>query len=316
MPRSVNYDDAPPDISKMGYLVDRYGNPVLSGDGTPVRAGTKSEIKPDVNVPVDMNSGVSRRDAGREVNMGAGMGRRDAGREVDMNAGVGQRDAGREIDMNAGMGRRDADRSVDMNAGMGRRYAGDSEITPNAMGVPDTEVYKRSERDDFQNVPARATVAKPAPPIVTKEQLAASGLSLRDYLNKQKNLTSREGTKNPPPGSSNAPSRVLMPNIQGQPGGSIPSSGAVKFKGKDGKPYVARSLVNQGRGVDLYGDSLASLLKKNPNKKSFFEANDERIQGLKRGGTVKKMASGGSVSSASSRADGIAQRGKTKGKMC
>jgi len=38
--------------------------------------------------------------------------------------------------------------------------------------------------------------------------------------------------------------------------------------------------------------------------------------GMKRGGKVKKMASGGSVkSSASRRADGIAQRGKTKGKF-
>jgi len=39
----------------------------------------------------------------------------------------------------------------------------------------------------------------------------------------------------------------------------------------------------------------------------------------KRGGKVKKMASGGmtsKVSSASNRADGIAQRGKTKGRMC
>ena len=35
----------------------------------------------------------------------------------------------------------------------------------------------------------------------------------------------------------------------------------------------------------------------------------------KRGGAVKKMASGGSVS-ASRRGDGIAQRGKTRGRMC
>ena len=35
--------------------------------------------------------------------------------------------------------------------------------------------------------------------------------------------------------------------------------------------------------------------------------------GYKRGGAVKKMASGGS---ASSRADGIATKGKTRGKMC
>jgi hypothetical protein len=38
--------------------------------------------------------------------------------------------------------------------------------------------------------------------------------------------------------------------------------------------------------------------------------------GMKKGGAVKKMASGGSVSSASKRADGIAQRGKTKGRIC
>lgn len=38
--------------------------------------------------------------------------------------------------------------------------------------------------------------------------------------------------------------------------------------------------------------------------------------GMKKGGAVKKMASGGKVSSASKRADGIAQRGKTRGKIC
>jgi len=36
-------------------------------------------------------------------------------------------------------------------------------------------------------------------------------------------------------------------------------------------------------------------------------------QFMKKGGAVKKMASGGS---ASKRGDGIAQRGKTKGRMC
>ena len=35
-----------------------------------------------------------------------------------------------------------------------------------------------------------------------------------------------------------------------------------------------------------------------------------------KGGMIKKYAKGGSVSSASSRGDGIAQRGKTKGRMC
>jgi hypothetical protein len=37
--------------------------------------------------------------------------------------------------------------------------------------------------------------------------------------------------------------------------------------------------------------------------------------GMKKGGKVKKMAKGGSVGSASKRADGIASRGKTRGRM-
>jgi hypothetical protein len=44
------------------------------------------------------------------------------------------------------------------------------------------------------------------------------------------------------------------------------------------------------------------------------EEMDELTREIKRGS--KNMKSGGSVSSASSRADGIAQRGKTRGKMC
>jgi len=41
----------------------------------------------------------------------------------------------------------------------------------------------------------------------------------------------------------------------------------------------------------------------------------DKMKGRKAGGSIK-MASGGKVSSASSRADGIAQRGKTRGKIC
>jgi len=40
------------------------------------------------------------------------------------------------------------------------------------------------------------------------------------------------------------------------------------------------------------------------------------VFGMKKGGETKKMASGGMTSSASKRADGIAVKGKTRGKMC
>ena len=48
------------------------------------------------------------------------------------------------------------------------------------------------------------------------------------------------------------------------------------------------------------------------------EEEDKKPIGMKKGGAVrktKKYSSGGSVSSASKRGDGCAQRGKTKGKM-
>jgi hypothetical protein len=40
-----------------------------------------------------------------------------------------------------------------------------------------------------------------------------------------------------------------------------------------------------------------------------------KSEGMKHGGDVKKYAKGGSVSSASRRADGIAKKGKTRCKM-
>lgn len=64
--------------------------------------------------------------------------------------------------------------------------------------------------------------------------------------------------------------------------------------------------------VDQYRD-----FKKNPEAKTFPVADRKKIKeveiiGARKGGYVKKMAKGGS---ASSRADGCAKRGKTRGKM-
>jgi hypothetical protein len=64
----------------------------------------------------------------------------------------------------------------------------------------------------------------------------------------------------------------------------------------------------------------------NPKKREDGKANEaydrlmkltrKKDDGMKRGGSVQKYASGGSVSSESRRADGIASKGKTRGKIC
>lgn len=53
--------------------------------------------------------------------------------------------------------------------------------------------------------------------------------------------------------------------------------------------------------------------KKDGTEMTAVEAAVAEKPAMRKGGKVKKMASGGS---ASKRADGIAQRGKTRGKMC
>ena len=140
----------------------------------------------------------------------------------------------------------------DMNAG-----AGANKITPNTMGVPDTEVYKRSELDDLKGgrMPTR-------------------------------------------PGQST--SGMVKRPVAAAAGAAPLSSGC--------KPSVSQATLNAAKSQEII-DRIA-------NRKKPF-AKDEAGRDMKRGGAVKRMASGGAVkSSASSRGDGIAQRGKTRGKMC
>jgi hypothetical protein len=51
------------------------------------------------------------------------------------------------------------------------------------------------------------------------------------------------------------------------------------------------------------------------NLASVSESTEENMPRMKKGGKVKKMKKGGTVSSASKRADGIATKGKTKGRF-
>ena len=115
------------------------------------------------------------------------------------------------------------------------------------------------------------------------------------------------------------------------------SPGSYKF---DSKPDLStpKGFDLKGTNKTVYGTDTTSVFQKKAaqeraeaeekaKKKAREQANirsgeSERMMreslgsGFRRGGAVKKYASGGSVSSASKRADGIAQRGKTKGRVC
>ena len=114
-------------------------------------------------------------------------------------------------------------------------------------------------------------------PIVTKEELEKSGMSLRDFLNKERGLTRR--------GESKVSTKSELGPEMGE-----------KMTPAESKDAASRFGYPRG------SERLNSVENKETSDMS-----------MKRGGAVKKMASGGS---ASSRADGIAVKGKTRGKMC
>ena len=101
-----------------------------------------------------------------------------------------------------------------------------------------------------------------------------------------------------------------------------PLAGAISGKGMFGKGLA--KLADSGAGMLVP----MSYLAKSQRDKAARKATNmrgrpmmeevmvaEEAPAMKKGGKVKKMASGGKVSSASSRGDGCAQRGKTKGRM-
>jgi hypothetical protein len=70
--------------------------------------------------------------------------------------------------------------------------------------------------------------------------------------------------------------------------------------------------------IEPYMEQAAPYLKELPGRaKQLLLGEKPNFIMMKKGGVVKKMSSGGSTpkSTASSRGDGIAQRGKTKGTM-
>lgn len=230
------------------------------------------------------------------------------------------------------------------------------------------------------------------PPIVTKEQLEKSGLSLRDYMNKQQGLTRRgapaadtskaygkeqqyqrasEAAQSPEgkaKRSAMAEAQALegsypAENIAGGVAGLLKAGagklfgqGAAKEATKRVEPYLAkeaqmalpappsrlalpaparqlgydkaagktasktaeRNARTQGRQDEMSRENLRRYGMTDDTSRDAVNAVRENLgmgrgfKVMKKGGSTQGYASGGKVRSASSRADGIAIRGKTR----
>jgi len=153
-----------------------------------------------------------------------------------------------------------------------KRYANEGYVTSEDSNYGMKEAYDDAQAESRgeeilkgmrDEAPA---VSRSKPKMVTKEELAASGMSLRDYMNKQQGLSRRGESKVTDTGDETARLAARKPSLKYQ-------------------SLQDREIENQA--------------KRRAAGRSFY-------------GT-KTMAGGGT---ASSRADGIAMKGKTRGKMC
>ena len=144
---------------------------------------------------------------------------------------------------------------------------------------------------------------------VSKEELDASGLSLRDYMNKQLGLKRRDG-------SASTPTKAAAPVAKAPTKASGNDWDDASTPIKDTTPASAPAPAKkESQDSSSIGDSDWAK-----SVRASQAAADQANEGVPLGRRIRaalgsKYAKGGSVSNASSRADGIAQRGKTRGTM-
>jgi hypothetical protein len=147
--------------------------------------------------------------------------------------------------------------------------------------------------------------------VVSKAELAASGKSLRDFLNTERGLTRRSDTVSS--AKSISASDKPMPPVGAMRNNPDMAEGPTYNStrtGPDKSAAVPSAAASSASKPSSNTFRPKTVSKYDTGKTSFSEDTD--TDNKKRGGKIKAYAKGGSVSS---RADGCAQRGKTRGMM-
>jgi hypothetical protein len=153
--------------------------------------------------------------------------------------------------------------------------------------------------------------------IVSKKELEAfrdkygADKELRDLLNKERGLVRRKEA-NPTLGEAKDKGAQEAADAI-DPGSNMMFKDVARNQYREsGKEMVDKQDAESARGRSMS----AYVPRRDPNAAARAMLSrgegDEAGSAMKRGGAVKKMAKGGAVRSASQRADGCAQRGKTR----
>jgi hypothetical protein len=141
-------------------------------------------------------------------------------------------------------------------------------------------------------------------PVVTKEELDKSGMSLRDFLNKERGLTARKGTP-----KKAAPMTTPYTGPEGNAGDAeaAKNSPMPRIRAEARMKDIVRGQAEQER---MDADPLGAGMKKGGKVKGMHRMPDGKMMKdsahKKQGGKVAKYSRGG----------GIAVKGLGKGRMC
>lgn len=174
-----------------------------------------------------------------------------------------------------------------------KRYAEGDEVEMDFGGSSGTGEY----------APEPEKKAKAGPRVVTKEELEKSGYTnLRDFLNAERGLKRRDDSaperKSAPKSAEKSEEKAESAPRFGRAG---QASGIRAIREPDQEKLDMANLKRMKQREEMGNTPVARLFKS--------------IRSRGESG-APAYAGGGKVSSASKRADGIATKGKTRGKMC
>jgi hypothetical protein len=191
----------------------------------------------------------------------------------------------------------------------------------------------RSPVEEYSYITKRSDSSTPTPVVKNKadkkDDKTTSNASSFTGTGMAGTDTGGGGAKTPAPNSKEAERQKFLQSQAGMSRRGITTPGTAKAGDKSGSTQKGRSENPIQGTIDNADKSMARTpqqkmaegareverrrqVEKKKKEDDAYMRELERGKAMKKGGIVKKMASGGSVSSASKRADGIAIRGKTR----
>jgi len=175
------------------------------------------------------------------------------------------------------------------------------------MDMPDTDRLGDFAKKKVAESDARVKKMNPKGRKLDKNELAKSGMSLRDFLNKERGLKRRDGSK------PDITAPMQGPAVKANPMADQQDTDKRVMKGEARK----RALPSAGPAVyetqkasesDMYKAKMKDIIKDKANQ----EREEQYGGGLKGGGSVKGYKKGGSVA----RGGGAATRGTNFKGVC